>query len=70
MFEEFPTCNVCGKTLMSDANMQTGMMKYCKLCGMLIEDIGKFCCEKCERIYKIFVKRRKDEKVKKWIKQN
>lgn len=58
MFEEnFPLCNVCGKILTSDAGIQGRVTKYCKLCGMLVVGASRFCCEKCERTFKGFVKR-------------
>lgn len=35
---------------------------YCRLCDMPTENLKRFCCEKCERIFRIFVKRKNEEK--------
>jgi uncharacterized CHY-type Zn-finger protein len=62
--ENFTICNVCKKILTIDANLKT---KSCKLCGMSTRNMKKFCCEKCERIFKRFIKRKKDEqKMRMW----
>jgi len=61
--EDFPTCNVCGEILVSDANPTMNVLRYCKLCGMPTQGRNKFCCKTCEHKFKKFVKR--EERVKK-----
>jgi predicted amidophosphoribosyltransferase len=63
--ENFPTCTVCGREIASDADIPKRMTKYCKLCGMPTDGMGKFCCYKCEGKFKRFIKGFKERKVKK-----
>jgi predicted nucleic acid-binding Zn ribbon protein len=69
MFEEsFSVCPICRKTLTSDADIQAKVARYCRLCGMHIEGFGRFCCYKCEGMFKRFVEKKKE--VKKWKNQS
>lgn len=60
--EDFQVCNICGKILISDADIQATTVKttvgYCKLCGMPIEGRSRFCSLLCEGKFKRFVKDR------------
>jgi predicted nucleic acid-binding Zn ribbon protein len=35
---------------------------YCRLCDMPTGNLKRFCCEKCERLFSRFVKRKNEEK--------
>ncbi len=58
--EDFATCNVCGEIITSDADT-VSIKKYCRLCGMPTEDAKRFCCRKCEVLYKRYVNGKRDQ---------